>query len=199
MRNWRSSTIPTYRTCSHPSATHVTRKGRFHSTKKMDSLRIKDRRHFYRYSQNHGGDAIAFLVRFHDMSYVTACQHLKSSGDEYMVKPFHVELLLDRTEALRRVQMERRNAPKRFSFGGIQIDTVMQRAFVSGEDALLKPRKFALLMLLVNNFGKDFTPEELYAAVWGRAALGDTRPSARTYTACARSCGSTTTVRCSCR
>ena len=39
----------------------VTRVGHYHSTKEMDSLRIKNRRTWYRYSERVGGDAITFL------------------------------------------------------------------------------------------------------------------------------------------
>ena len=42
----------------------VRRIGRYHTTAEMDSLRIKDRRTWFRYSQNTGGDAITFLQQF---------------------------------------------------------------------------------------------------------------------------------------
>ena len=42
----------------------VTRIGRYYSTKEMDSLRIKNRRTWFRYSEGVGGDAITFLQRF---------------------------------------------------------------------------------------------------------------------------------------
>ena len=42
----------------------VRRIGRYHTTAEMDSLRIKDRRKWFRYSQNTGGDAITFLQQF---------------------------------------------------------------------------------------------------------------------------------------
>ncbi|HMM31365.1 MAG TPA: toprim domain-containing protein [Clostridia bacterium] len=54
----------------------VTRKGRYHSTKEMDSLRIKLRRTWFRYSENIGGDAISFLQHFHSMSFVDAVSYL---------------------------------------------------------------------------------------------------------------------------
>lgn len=55
---------------------HVTKKGRYHSTTEMDSLRIKERRTWFRYSEQIGGDAIAFLQHFHGMEFVDAVQHL---------------------------------------------------------------------------------------------------------------------------
>ena len=42
----------------------VTRVGRYHSTKEMDSLRIKNRRTWYRYSERVGGDASPFCSIF---------------------------------------------------------------------------------------------------------------------------------------
>ena len=55
---------------------HVKRVGRFYTTQEMDSLRIKDRRTWYRYSESTGGDAIAFLRRFHGMSFPEAVGYL---------------------------------------------------------------------------------------------------------------------------
>ena len=42
----------------------VRRVGRYHTTKEMDSLRIKNRRTWFRYSEGVGGDTITFLQRF---------------------------------------------------------------------------------------------------------------------------------------
>ena len=50
----------------------VKRVGRFHTTTEMDSLQIKDRRTWFRYSQNTGGDAIAFLQQFCEKSFPEA-------------------------------------------------------------------------------------------------------------------------------
>jgi hypothetical protein len=54
----------------------VTRVGNYHSTKEMDSLRIKDRRTWRRYSDQSGGDAIAFLQHFQGMSFQEAVKCL---------------------------------------------------------------------------------------------------------------------------
>ena len=50
--------------------------GRFHTTAEMDSLRIKDRRTWFRYSQNTGGDAITFLQQFCGKSFSEAVEYL---------------------------------------------------------------------------------------------------------------------------
>ena len=54
----------------------VKRIGRYHTTAEMDSLRIKDRRTWFRYSQNIGGDAITFLQQFCGKSFPEAVEYL---------------------------------------------------------------------------------------------------------------------------
>ena len=54
----------------------MTRVGRYHSTKEMDSLRIKNRRTWYRYSERVGGDAITFLQHFCGRSFPEAVEDL---------------------------------------------------------------------------------------------------------------------------
>ena len=54
----------------------VIRIGRYHTTKEMDSLRIKNRRTWYRYSEKVGGDAITFLQHFCGKSFPEAVEYL---------------------------------------------------------------------------------------------------------------------------
>ena len=55
---------------------HVQRIGAYHTTKEMDSLRIKNRRTWYRYSEKTGGDAITFLQRLCNKSFKEAVEYL---------------------------------------------------------------------------------------------------------------------------
>ena len=54
----------------------VRRVGSFYSTKEMDSLMIKDRRRWRRYSTGQGGDAITFLQEFCGKSFPEAVNYL---------------------------------------------------------------------------------------------------------------------------
>ena len=54
----------------------VQRVGSYYTTREMDSLRIKDRRIWFRNSENTGGDAIAFVQHFHGMSFPEAVRYL---------------------------------------------------------------------------------------------------------------------------
>lgn len=62
----------------------VHRIGRYHTTAEMDSLRIKDRRTWFRYSENTGGDAIDFLQRFCGKSFLEASTCWPSMGGRGM-------------------------------------------------------------------------------------------------------------------
>lgn len=52
----------------------VKRIGSYHTTKEMDSLRIKNRRTWFRYSENVGGYAISFLRRFCGKTFPEAAE-----------------------------------------------------------------------------------------------------------------------------
>ena len=54
----------------------VKRIGSYHTSKEMDSLRIKDRRTWFRYSEGIGGDTISFLQRFENKSFPEAVEYL---------------------------------------------------------------------------------------------------------------------------
>ena len=54
----------------------VKRIGRYYTTQEMDSIRIKDRRTWFRYSEGSGGDAITFLQRFYNKSFPEAVEYL---------------------------------------------------------------------------------------------------------------------------
>jgi len=54
----------------------VKRIGRYHTLAEMDSIRIKNRRTWFRYSEGRGGDAISFLQRFENKSFPEAVEYL---------------------------------------------------------------------------------------------------------------------------
>ena len=54
----------------------VKRVGNYHTTAEMDSLRIRDRRTWIRYSSKQHGDAITFLQEFLGMKFPEAVNYL---------------------------------------------------------------------------------------------------------------------------
>jgi len=104
---------------------------------------------------------------------------LDIGGDEYITKPYRVGELVSRVGALlRRIDKERKKASRPtalIKIGSLRIDTNAQRAYVDGEDILLKPREFALLLYLTKNTGQRYTAEQLYDEIWGLSPEGDIR------------------------
>ena len=71
----------------------VRRVGRYHTTKEMDSLRIKNRRTWFRYSEGVGGDAITFLQRFCGIyPYLDLTDVRRAAADVALAEIFQVPM-----------------------------------------------------------------------------------------------------------
>lgn len=93
---------------------------------------------------------------------------LEQGADDYLTKPYDLEVLHARIEALlRRAVPEKRE----IVIGELTLDVFACRAYIGREDAMLQPKEFALLHFLVRNQGTAFTSQELYDAVWGDANM----------------------------
>ncbi|MEZ0347538.1 MAG: response regulator transcription factor [Thermus sp.] len=92
---------------------------------------------------------------------------LELGGDDYLVKPFHLEELLARVRAL-----ARRNADFKgrvLSRGPLVVDLAARRVTFQGKPVHLSPKAFALLELLALNPEKTFSREELLARLFPEA------------------------------
>ncbi|MHB1302761.1 MAG: response regulator transcription factor [Acidiphilium sp.] len=92
-------------------------------------------------------------------------QGLRAGGDDYLVKPFAIEELSARIDAI-----ARRNAYKRptttLRVHDLVLDRLTQTASRAGTRIPLKPREFRLLEFLMLNAGKVVTRTMLLEAVW---------------------------------
>jgi DNA-binding response OmpR family regulator len=89
---------------------------------------------------------------------------LNTGADDYLKKPFEIEELAVRIQALLR-------RPKKVSGNEIQCGDVVVslsdgRAYKSGKLLDLAPNEYAVLEFLMRNQGKIFTAEELLDRVW---------------------------------
>lgn len=101
---------------------------------------------------------------------------LQSGGCDYITKPYQLEVLYARIEAnLRQYEAKAGLMESCIQLGNIELNLETSRAIVGGVDAMLKPMEFHLLLYLIRNKDKIVSGEELYQAVWKRAANGDTR------------------------
>ena len=94
----------------------VRRIGRYHTTAEMDSLRIKDRRKWFRYSQNTGGDAITFLQQFCGKSFSEAVEYLLAFHGRARDSPVKAAPFVKRDEVQKPFALPPRNADDRRVF-----------------------------------------------------------------------------------
>lgn len=105
---------------------------------------------------------------------------LRAGGDDYLPKPYDINVLLARVEArLRSVH----TAKRMFLFDALKFDTAARRCFFRDRDLLLTQKEFSLLLMLARSNGQVVSKEKLYQFVWGNALSGD---SAALYTAVSR-------------
>jgi two-component system phosphate regulon response regulator PhoB len=92
-------------------------------------------------------------------------------ADDYVTKPFHVKVLLQRIKALQR-RLEGVAGPVNVvEHLDVRIDRVRHRAYAAGRALDLTPTEFRLLECLVRQPGRAFTRYQLLYAAIGDGAI----------------------------
>ena len=90
---------------------------------------------------------------------------LDAGADDYLPKPFSVELLLAHVRALLRRRPD--YISKVVSFGNVALDQESHTLYVHNQSTGLGKLEYQLMELLMLNRGRYFTTEELLCKVWG--------------------------------
>lgn len=85
-------------------------------------------------------------------------------ADDYVVKPFSIEELLARIQAVSRRKEKKEEVISKF---GIDLLVDQHRVFVDGEEVELSKTEFALLYLLMRNANIVLSKEKILSAIWG--------------------------------
>ena len=101
-------------------------------------------------------------------------QGLQLGADDYITKPFHLEVLKSRVEAvMRRVYG---HADERMTYDNLEIDVTQQTVRRDGTLVDLTNKEFELLVYFVRNQGVTLARETLYENIWDFADdMVDTR------------------------
>jgi two-component system response regulator ResD len=94
-------------------------------------------------------------------------------ADEYISKPFSLQVLMARIQALlRRSGNDHRET---LLFNGMEIDESARYVTVDGERLDLTPKEYELLVYLAQNEGHALSRDQILNAVWGFNYFGDMR------------------------
>ncbi|MCQ2264429.1 MAG: response regulator transcription factor [Bacteroidales bacterium] len=92
-----------------------------------------------------------------------------SVGDDYVTKPFTMEVLLARIQALlrRTVQSDDTETPTVVNLGSITFDTMRQTLNIQGEEKKLTTRETELLIMLINKKNEVLERGFALKKIWG--------------------------------
>lgn len=94
---------------------------------------------------------------------------LRAGGDDYLTKPYDLEVLVARVEARLRSHAESR---RYVCYGCLRLDTVSLCGYLGDRDMLLTQKEFAMLLILARSAGREVDSSQL-RQVWGDDADGD--------------------------
>ena len=90
---------------------------------------------------------------------------LDCGADDYLTKPFSIDILLARVRAVSRRGAVAR--PVWLEIGGVKLDPASRRVTRDGQVLALTPREYKLLELLMRNPGRAISRDTILESVWG--------------------------------
>ena len=123
------------------------------------------------------GDSLCRWIRFRwsglPVIFLTACGDsqdvvtgFQSGADDYVVKPFELDILYSRILALlRRVEPIKST---RLICGTISLDTEKLCVFCGEEEIFLSQPEYQLLLLMIKSLGKTVTRQYLLEQIWDK-------------------------------
>lgn len=118
----------------------------------------------------HYGIPVIFLTAKNNVE--SKIQGLRDGAEDYIVKPFEILELLVRIEKV----LERTGKLSQLlQVGELEINLAEHTVRKNGQEIMLKPREFDLLVMLAKNKNIALTRERLLRSVWGMDYMGETR------------------------
>lgn len=90
----------------------------------------------------------------------------KRGGNDYLTKPYELDMLHVRIEALLRLTESSKAADISLKVGSLCFDPVLSTLSVDGEKINLSTKEFGILYCLAKNRGKQVPKDKLFKEVW---------------------------------
>ena len=94
---------------------------------------------------------------------------LTAGGDDYLTKPYDLEVFMARVEARLRAAHPKERAVR---LGPLRMNLLSGRAYIGETDLNLTQKEFAALLYLARHPNRSVSAQELYEAVW-QQPMGD--------------------------
>lgn len=94
-------------------------------------------------------------------------QGLSLGGDDYLSKPFALEELVARVEAVLRRAGQSPDAAETWTLADLVLDDVAHRVTRAGQEIHLSPTEYNLVKFLLQNAGRVMSRGQLLQNVWG--------------------------------
>jgi two-component system response regulator ArlR len=108
---------------------------------------------------------IIILTAKQGVSYEVSGLHV--GADDYITKPFDMEQLLARIEAVMRRAQRTIDSEKKIVHGNLVVDVEEHRVAEEGRQVHLTKKEYDILILLLQNLGKVVPKERIFQLVWG--------------------------------
>lgn len=96
---------------------------------------------------------------------------LDAGADDYVDKPFNVDVLRARIRAAERRLSESGSSAHRYRADTLTLDTSTREVLLEGEPVKLSPKEFDILAALIKHAGQVITHRRLLIAGWGNLSV----------------------------
>lgn len=95
---------------------------------------------------------------------------LRAGGDDYLAKPYDLEVLVARIEARLRADTGIR---RYIWYGPLKLNTISLTGYVNNKNIALTQKEFTVLLLLTRSAEHKVSQEDLMTAAWGSNSSAD--------------------------